>query len=308
MANWLIDVANQKRGISFLRHADNIKNHAVGIVDGAAKVFSQIDQPFRTHSAVDPRNAKLFNTDSGYGIGLSNTTNEVIRTLELTKIKNYLDANPSCPTIALAYVFDNPEENVTTRHAIENSKYITTAYDNASNTTNVIDIETGDILWNTPTKNDIQLYLFAGKINGVPDTYYIILNSLRTEMYETLSDSTDHKFETIDLGVGALQDYLIMPTFENATLESEDVVLASDSIFYMDPYTKNEFYTERGVDVSNITFRIKTNCVWEQVNPTRYKFNLGDKTSAVVVFEIENNLMETDPELKIQRIFKVYKV
>lgn len=308
MANWLIDVANQKRGISFLRHADNIKNHAVAVVDGAPKLYSQIVQPFRTHSAVDPRNVKLFNTDSGYGIGLSNDVNEVVRTLELDKIKNYLDSNPACPTIALAYVFASPEENVSTRHAIENSKYITTVYDADADVTNVVDIENGDLLWNTPTKNDIQLYLFAGKINGVPDTYYIILNALRTEMYETLNDNDNHKFETIDLGVGAIQDYLIMPTFENATLESQDIVLADNSVFYMDPYTKNEFYTERNVDVSKIKFRIRTSCAWEQVTPSKYKFNLGDKTSAVIVFEIENNLMETDPELRIQKIYKVYKV
>jgi len=308
MANWLIDVANQKRGLSFLRHADNIKNHAVGIVDGSPTVFSQIAQPFRTHSAIDPRNAKLFNTESGYGIGFANESAEVVRNLDLDAIKTYLDNHPECPTIALAYVFADANENVTVRHAIENSKFITTKYDPDTSVTNVIDINNGDILWNTPEQKDVVLYFFAGKIKGVPNTYYIVLNSLRTEMFQTLNDSDNHKFETLDLGVGALQDYLIMPTFENATLESEDVVLATDSVFYMDPYSKNEFYAERGVDVSAITFRIKTNCVWEQVNPSRYKFNLGDKTSAVVVFEIENNLMENDPELKIQRIFKVYKV
>lgn len=308
MANWLIDIANQKRGTSFLRHVDNIKNHAVGTVGGELQVFSQIDQPFRTHSAVDPRNAKLFNTDTGYGIGLSNDTNEVVRSLELDIIKNYLDANPGCPAIALAYIFDSPTANVTTRHAIENSKYITTAYDNDTSVTNVINIENGDILWNTPTTNDIQVYLFAGKIKGVPDTYYIILNSLRTEMYETLNDTDSHTFETLDLGVGALSDFLILPTFENASLESDDVVLANDSVFYMDPYTRNEFYVDRGINLSAIAFKIKTNLTWEQVAPDRYKFNLGDKDSGIIVFEIPSNYMETDPELKIQKVFKVYKV
>ena len=308
MANWLIDIANQKRGTAFLRHVDNVKNHAIGIVDGSPQVFSQIAQPFRTHSAVDPRNAKLFNTDSGYGIGLSNDTNEVVRSLELDTIKNYLDANPNCPTISLAYIFASPDENVTTRHAIENSKYITTIYDNDATATNVVDIETGDILWNTPTQKDIQIYLFAGKIKGVPDTYYLVLNSLRTEMYETLNDTANHKFEHLDLGVGAISDFLIMPTFENATLESEDVVLATDAVFYMNPFTKNEFYENHSVDLSQIRFRVRSNCVWEQVTPSRYKFNLGDKTSGVVVFEIENNLLEQDPELRIQKVFKVYKV
>lgn len=308
MANWLIDVANQKRGISFLRHADNVKNHAIGTVDGTPTVFSQIAQPFRTHSAVDPRNVKLFNKDSGYGIGLSNETNEVVRSLELTKIKNYLDANPGCPTIALAYVFATPDENVTTRHAIENSKYITTIYDNDSSATNIIDIETGDILWNTPEQKDVQIYFFAGKIKGMPDTYYLVLNSLRTEMYETLSDTAEHKFELLDLGVGAISDFLIMPTFENASLESQDVLLANDSVFYMNPFAKNEFYQKRGIDLSQIRFRVRSNCVWEQVTPSRYKFNLGDKTSGVVVFEIENNLLEADPELRIQKVYKVYKV
>ena len=127
-------------------------------------------------------------------------------------------------------------------------------------------------------------------------------------MYETLNDSDLHTFETLDLGVGALQDFLILPTFENATLESDDIVLASNNEFYMDPYTRNAFYSKRGIDLSQITFRIKTNLTWEQVNPSRYKFNLGDKTSGVVVFEISSNYMETDPELKIQKIFKVYKV
>ena len=100
----------------------------------------------------------------------------------------------------------------------------------------------------------------------------------------------------------------MIPTFENAILESDDVVIASDSIFYMDPYSKNEYYEEKGIDVSNISFRVKTSCSWEQVNSSRYKFNLGDKDSAVIVFEITSNLLDQDPELRIQRIFKVYKV
>jgi len=308
MANWLIDIANQKRGLSFLRHADAIKNHSIGLVDGAPKVFAGIDQPFRSHSAVDPRNAKLFNTESGFGIGLSNETTEIIRSLELDTIKNYLDTHPECPTIALAYVFADRNENVTVRHAVENSKYITTKYDTDASVTNVIDIETGNTLWNTPTQNDVVLYFFAGKINGVPDTYYLVLNSLRTEMFETLNDSSSHKFELLDMGVGSLRDYLIRPTFENATLESEDIVLASDSVFYMDPYSKNAFYEEKGIDVSQIRFSVKTSCSWEQVNSSRYKFNLGDKESAVIVFEITGNLLDQDPELKIQRTFKVYKV
>ena len=308
MANWLIDVANQKRGLSFLRHADSVKNYSVGLVDGSPKVFSRIDQPFRTHSAVDPRNAKLFNTESGFGIGLSNEDAQVVRTLELDTIKNYLDNHPECPTIALAYVFSDSNENTTVRHAVENSKYITTKYDPDTSVTNVIDIESGDILWNTPTRKDVVLYFFAGKINGVPNTYYLVLNSLRTEMFETLNDSENHKFELLDMGVGALRDYLIMPTFENATLESDDIVIASDSVFYMDPYSKNEYYEDRGIDVSGINFKIKTSCSWEQVNSSKYKFNLGDKDSAVIVFEITGNLLDQDPELKIQRIFKVYKV
>jgi hypothetical protein len=110
------------------------------------------------------------------------------------------------------------------------------------------------------------------------------------------------------MGVGSLRDYLIRPTFENATLESEDIVLASDSVFYMDPYSKNAFYEEKGIDVSQIRFSVKTSCSWEQVNSSRYKFNLGDKESAVIVFEITGNLLDQDPELKIQRTFKVYKV
>lgn len=308
MTNWLIDVANQKRGLSYLKHADNIKNHAVGIVSGQKQFFSQIDQPFRTHSAVDPRNAKLFNTDTGFGIGLSNGDNEIIRTLELDTIKNFLDSHDGTPFVALAYPFNSPDESVTNRHAIENSKYISTKYDPDTNVTNVIDIETGDILWNTPTKKDTILYFFAGKIDGVPNTYYLVLNSLRTEMFETLNDNESHTFETLDLGVGAIEDYLIMPTFENASLESEDIVLASDSVFYMDPYTRNEFYVEKGIDPANITFRCKASCKWEQVNSSKFKFSLEDKDSAIIVFEIKNNMFEIDPDLKIQRIFKVYKV
>jgi len=311
MANWLIDNANVKRGTTYTRHLDIFRNFSVSTESGSPKEIRTGNPVVRTHTAVDPRNVKLFNSGSGIGIGLTSpaeNSSTKLADLDLDAMKTWLDANAvTSPVIAFGYVFASNDEDVTQKHALENARYITSKYNPSLKQTDMIDIKDGSTVWSSPDTKDMVVYFMAGKVDGIADTYYILLNAMRTEMYETLIDTTNHKFETIELGTGTYSDFLIKPVFDNATLQQDDVVLVTNDTFYFNPFG-SEWYTTVGIDTSTVRFNLQTNLNWTQETSQRYKFTMGTDKQGVIVFEILGGSTDADPLSKIQRVFKVYRI
>ena len=236
MAHWLIDTGNTKRGVFYTKHQDMVNNgKIVENTDGTLTGVLGEEKMFNFHTAVDPRNLKITSEMNGSNVnvymGLTKNDASFKVQLDLDAIKNYLDSDKAktSPIVFLSYIFNDGEDEVSIKEAIQNHKCVSKL---SKDSAEVIDIKTGEVLWTAPTTKNVVNYMFAGKIAGVPDTYYICLNSFRTELYENLLDGANHSFDFLDQSVGAIKNmYQEIKKLKEYLEKGKEVIRTSKSAF-----------------------------------------------------------------------------
>lgn len=310
MSTWIIDHGNTKRGYHFSITQDNVSTMNV-IEEGGIKKVLNKPNTMLVHSASDPRNAKLYQTTLEDGttqlkIGLTGEENEAGQPLDLDVIKSYLDSADGALSslVSLTYVFESADAVVSTKDAIENAKLITKKYNAETDTENYVDITNSSVLWSSGTQKNVVNYFYAGKVSGVTDTYFIMLNGFRTELYQDLDPIGGHSFAYTSSGGEGLRSKLITPIVSNATLVDNDVILAPKNELTIDMFSKNSLLT-----VGNVNFSVKTNCErWEQADNGAFKFVIGDRETAYVSIAIPcTPALDLDNRLAVRRTFTIHK-
>lgn len=313
MAHWLIDTGNTKRGLFFTKHQD-ISSNGKLLDDGNGNLVPVLgeEKMFKAHSAVDPRNLRITSEQDGSDVkvymGLTRSENIGFKVpLDLDAIKTFLDSDEgrTSPTVFVSYVFANKDEDISTRTAVENHKYISKL---SKNQPDMIDIKTGEVLWTAPDSKHVINYMFAGKVSGIPNTYYLCLNSFRTELYEDIPSGDNHSFEFLDAGFGTLKNVLLRPIINNGSLLDNDIIIAPKAEFSINLYSNKGYIGQRSLTASDVTVNVKTNLTYTKSEDGLLTFNFGDKTTGYVSLHIaSNSLLDQDPDLSIRRTFTVHR-
>jgi len=310
MATWIIDSGNTKKGYHFSITQDNVST--MNIVEEAG-IKKSISKPLTmlVHSASDPRNTKLYiktleNGTKQLYFGLTKDNSSAGQPIDLDVIKAYLDSSAGqiSSLVSMTYIFDDAEAEVTTKDAVENSKLITKQYDAENDIENYIDITNSEVLWSTGTQKSVVNYFYAGKVSGINDTYFIMLNGFRTELFANLESINSHTFDYTISGGDGLKSKLITPIVSNATLVDNDIILAPKNEFTIDMFTMNSL-----LNVGSVNFSVKTNCErWEQQDNGSFKFVIGDRETAYVSILIPTTpALDLDNKIAIRRTFTVHK-
>jgi|TARA_B100001094_G_C18192764_1_gene808429 hypothetical protein len=313
MAHWLIDTSNNKKGLFYTKHQD-IANNGKLIEGDDGNVIPVLGQEkmFQFHSAVDPRNIKLTSDEvdgkTNYFIGLTNSSGASFKVpFELDTIQTYLDSDSAktSPIVFVSYVFDNADESVETKFAIENHKYLAKI---SKDKPDVIDIKTGNPVWSSPDSKHIVNYMFAGKLSGIPDTYYICLNSFRTEVYKDLASNENHTIEILDNSVGAIKNMILKPIVSNGTIVDNDILIAPKQQFSLNLFSNKGYIGQRSLTASNVEINVKTNLTYTKHDDGILEFDFGDKHTGYVSLHItSNSLLDQDPDLALRRTFTVHR-
>lgn len=309
MTTWVIDSGNTKRGYHFSTTQDNVSTMNIIEQNG---VKTSISKPvtMNVHAAGDPRNAKLFQvTEEGVTrlkFGLTREDSSAGQVLDLDVIKAYLDSDDGALSslVSMTYVFENADSVVSTKDAVENAKLITKKYNAETEVENYVDITNNEVLWSTGTAKSVVNYFYAGKVSGVTDTYFIMMNGFRTELFQELDAIGDHNFDYVVSGSEGLKSKLITPIVSNATLVDNDIILAPKNEFTIDIFSMNSLLT-----TGNTTYRVKTNCErWEQQDNGSFKFIIGDRETAYVsIFIPTTPALDLDNRIAVRRTFTVHK-
>lgn len=312
MAHWLIDTGNTKRGVFYNKHQDMVNNgKIIENADGTLTGVLGEEKMFNFHTAVDPRNLKITSEIDGSNVnlymGLTKNDASFKVPLDLDTIKNYLDSDQAktSPIVFLSYIFNEGEEEVSIKEAIQNHKCVSKL---SKDSAEVIDIKTGEVLWTAPTTKNVVNYMFAGKIAGVPNTYYICLNSFRTELYENLQDGDNHSFDFLDQSVGAIKNMLLRPNLVNASLLDNDIIIAPKNSFIINLFSAKGYFGNRNLTASDVTVNVRTNLQYEKSPDGLLTFDFGDKNTGYVSLHIASNLLlDQDPDTSLRRTFTVHR-
>jgi hypothetical protein len=305
MANWLIDTGNTKRGFYFSRIQDIFKNANVQQVDGELVTsFANGDSFMGYHSSIDPRNLVIFDdinpvtNEATTSIGLKRVDAVVSIPLELDTVKAFLDSDQGSisPLVALQYQFESPDAAVTTREAIEAAKYVTK-------------VTTAETIWESPNKTHVVNYVFFGKVNGVPDTYYMLLNSFRTELYNELRDSNGNKFFYLDQSTGGMKEFLLRPEFSGAKLLDNDVVVADGDVFSINFFDENSaIIANTSVTPANIDYSVESNALVADNGAGGLTVDMSGRDFAYVSVKIASGIiLDHGPMIEVRRTFTIHK-
>lgn len=317
MANWLIDSGNTKRGFYFSNIQDIFKNGVIQEVDGeVVPSLGDGDSFMGYHSSIDPRNLVIFDeinpetNAATTSIGLKRADQAVSIPLELDAVKAFLDsdAGNTSPIVALQYQFESPDAAVTTREAISDAKYVTkvTATDG---TMRAVDIETNATIWQSPNKTHVVNYVFFGKVNGVPDTYYMLLNSFRTELYSELRETNGHKFFYLDQATGGMRNFFIRPEFTNAKLLDNDVVIASSDNFTMKLFDENAaIFANTSIGLGDVDYTFESNALVADDGQGGLAIDMTGRESAYLSVKIADDIvLDQEPKISVRRTFTIHK-
>lgn len=313
MAHWLIDTGNNKKGLFYTKHQDIANNgKLIEHEDGTITPVLGEEKMFQFHSAVDPRNLKITSEKDGdnvnYYIGLTKSEGIGFKVpFDLDAIKTYLDSDKSktSPIVFVSYIFADENESVETKYAIENHKYLAKI---SKDKPEVIDIKTGETVWTSPESKNIVNYMFAGKVAGIPNTYYICLNSFRTELYQDLHSGPKHSFQMLDAGIGAIKNMILNPIITNGSLLDNDIIIAPKSDFTVNLFSNKRYIGQRGLTASDVTVNVKTNLTYTRSDDGLLTFKFGESASGYISLHIASNmLLDQDPDLSLRRTFTVFK-
>jgi hypothetical protein len=317
MANWLIDTGNTKRGFYFSRIQDIFKNANIQQVDGELVTsFADGDSFMGYHSSIDPRNLVIFDdinpvtNESTTSIGLKRVDAVVSIPLKLDTVKAFLDSDQGSisPIVALQYQFESPDAAVTTREAIEAAKYVTKVT-TAEGVMQAVDIETGETIWQSPDKTHVVNYVFFGKVDGVPDTYYMLLNSFRTELYNELRESNGHKFFFLDQSTGGMKEFLLRPEFSGAKLLDNDVVVAAGNVFSMNLFDENSaIIANTSVTPASIEYSVESNALVADNGAGGLTVDMTGREFAYISVKIADGIvLVNEPKISVSRTFTIHK-
>jgi hypothetical protein len=317
MANWLIDTGNTKRGFYFSRIQDIFKNANVQQVDGELVTsFADGDSFMGYHSSIDPRNLVIFDdinpvtNEATTSIGLKRVDAVVSIPLELDTVKAFLDSDQGSvsPMVVLQYQFESPDAAVTTREAIESAKYVTKVTTDEG-VMQAVDIKTGETIWESPNKTHVVNYVFFGKVNGVPDTYYMLLNSFRTELYNELRDSNGNKFFYLDQSTGGMKEFLLRPEFSGAKLLDNDVVVADGDVFSINFFDENSaIIANTSVTPANINYSVESNALVADNGAGGLTVDMSGRDFAYVSVKIASGIiLDHGPMIEVRRTFTIHK-
>jgi len=313
MAHWLIDTGNNKKGLFYTKHQDIANNgKLIESDDGSIVPVLGQEKMFQFHSAVDPRNIKLTSEEVDgevkYFIGLTKYDGLSFKVpFELDTIQSYLDSESAktSPIVFVSYVFKDADESVDTKFAIENHKYLAKV---SKDNPDVIDIKTGNPVWTAPDSKNIVNYMFAGKIAGIPNTYYICLNSFRTEVYKDLASNKNHTIELLDNSVGAIKNMILKPIVSNGTILDNDILIAPKQHFSLNLFSNKGYIGQRNLTAKDVQVNVKTNLTYTKHDDGILDFDFGDKHTGYVSLHISsNNLLDQDPDLALRRTFTVHR-
>lgn len=315
MAKWLIDIGNNKRGFYFSKVQDITAN--AFLTESGGEYVANFDEAgiYAFHSQTDPRNVIIFEEILEDGsavtsIGLKKVNESTSQPLNLDAIKTFLDSDQSAtsPLVALQYQFDSPAAEVTTRTAIENARYVT-KITNPDGSHNMVDIISNETVWSSPEQKHVVNYLFAGKISSVPDTYFILLNAFRTELYQELSESNGHTFEYLNQSTGSFKNFFIRPDVVNGRV-FDDVIFAENQNMVVKPFGHvHQFLMKNNLTANDISYEFETNCesCTKDANGN-LNIDLGTKPVAYLSISLpSNNLLDLGPDLAIRRTFTIHR-
>ena len=211
---------------------------------------------------------------------------------------------PEIGNIDLFNIVDKPKAN-SSKQTLNELQYISKL---SKNQPDMIDVKTGEVLWTAPDSKHVINYMFAGKVTGIPNTYYLCLNSFRTELYEDIPSGDNHSFEFLDAGFGTLKNLLLRPIINNGSLLDNDIIIAPKAEFSINLYSNKGYIGQRSLTANDVTVNIKTNLTYTKAEDGLLTFNFGDKTTGYVSLHIaSNSLLDQDPDLSIRRTFTVHR-
>lgn len=315
MAIWIIDTGNTKRGFYFSKVQD-ITSHAYLKEDNNdyIPVFGN-EKVYAFHTQSDPRSMVIFEKENENGsfttsIGLKNFDNSsTSQPLRLEEIKEFLDSADSnlSPVVMLQYQFDSPDADVANSEAIENARYVTKITDTQGNS-RIVDIITDETVWSSPEQKHVINYFFAGKIKSIPDTYFILLNSFRTELYQELRTFENHVFEYLDHATGSFGDFFIRPSVSNGKIFGDTIFAESSNIKLKIFGETNEFLSNNNFTANDINYEYESNLICSKNSEGNLDIDLGDKTVGFVSINIpSNNMLDVAPDIAIRRTFTVHR-
>lgn len=314
MAIWLIDSGNTKRGFYFSKIQD-IVSHAYLKEENSEYVPAFSDESiYSFHSQMDPNSIVIFEKEQEDGsfvtsVGLRRFDMETSQPLRLDEIKAFLDSADSdlSPVVALQYQFESPDAAVSNSEAIENARYVTKVTD-TNGYSSVVDIVTGETVWGTPEQKHVINYLFAGKIKSIPNTYFILLNAFRTELYQELRTFGGHTFDYLDQATGSFKNYFIRPSVESGKI-FDDVIFADAQTLKLDVFGEENFFlSSNNLTANDINYEIESSVTCVKDADGNLDIDMGDKTMAFVSIYIpSNNLIDAAPDMSIRRTFTIYR-
>jgi hypothetical protein len=315
MAKWLIDIGNNKRGLYFSKIQDITAIASLTEENGEYVANFSQDSMYASHSQTDPRNVIIFEEVQEDGsivtsIGLKKTNESTSQPLRLDAIKTFLDSAQSAtsPLVALQFQFDSASANVTTKHAIENARYVTKITNEVGNY-DMVDIITDEVVWSSPEKKHVVNYFFAGKIKSLPDTYFILLNGFRTELYQELTESNGHTFEYLSQSSGSFKNFLLNSSVVNGKL-FDDTIFAQSQIITVKPFgNRHCWLTKHNLTTSNVDYEFESNCEsCTKDQDGNLIVDLGTKTIAYLSISLPaNNLLDLGFDLAIRRTFTIHR-
>jgi len=314
MAKWLIDTGNTKKGFYFSKVQD-VVSHAYLKEENSEYIPVLGGQNmYAAHSQTDPNNIIIFekqNEDGSFvtSIGLKRFDLSTSQPLRLDEIKAYLDSAEAelSPVVALQYQFETADADVSNSEAIENARYITKVTD-AEGNSKIVDILTDETVWDSPELKHVINYLFIGKIKSIPDTYYILLNGFRTELYQQLQQFGEHTFEYLDQATGSFKNYFIRPTVENGKL-FDDVIFAEAQSLKLKVFgDQNFFLSSNNLTANDVDYKFESSVSCVKDADGNLDIDMGDKTTAFVsVFIPSNNMLDVTPDMSIRRTFTIHR-
>jgi hypothetical protein len=315
MAKWLIDIGNNKRGFYFSKVQDITSN--AFLTESKGEYVANFDESgmYAFHSQTDPRSVIIFeetleDESAVTSIGLKKVNESTSQPLRLDAIKTFLDSAQSAtsPLVALQYQFESASANVTTREAIENARYVT-KITNIDGSHRMVDIVSEETVWTSPEQKHVVNYLFAGKIASVPDTYFILLNGFRTELYQELNESNGNTFEYLSQSTGSFKNFFIKPAVVNGKL-FDDIIFAEGQNIVVKPFGEfNQFLAKHSLSANDVSYEFETNSVsCTKDSNGNLNIDLGTKTIAYLSISIpSNNLLDLGPDLAIRRTFTIHR-
>jgi hypothetical protein len=317
MANWIIDTGNNKRGFYFSTMQDVFKNAVINLDGDGNPVASMGDgSDFAgTQSTRDPRNMLIHETTEDgvttVQIGPINQAENVSVPLELDAVKNFLDTHDAtmAPMVMLQYQFASSDEKVTPGAAIQGAKYV--GKTNADGVMKAVDIlDSNSVIWEAPNKKDVVNYIAFGKLNGLPNTYYMLLNSFRTELYHELQDTSANTFIYLDQATGGMRNAIMRPSFTNAKLLDNDIIIASNDSVTMNIFNDEAaiFNSSTGITTSNIDYTVDSNASITDNGSGTITIDMTGREVAYISITVASDIfLPKDPRLSIQRTFTVHK-